>query len=623
MTFLLTFYSKMATIKSIVCNYFKVKVVHMNLQAEIDSVIKETLLKLQKAGTLPEGNWLDNTKIEIPANRDFGDFALNAAMVAAKQCKTNPRNLATVILEALKELPQIKDATIAGPGFINLKLSDEVWDAALKAAILGGDHYGDSSIGNNEKVNVEFLSANPTGPIHVGHTRGAIYGDVLARLLRKNGFDVTTEYYINDYGHQVDILARSLFWRYEELLGRHQNESMPEGQYPGDYLIPVAEALKATDQDKWLDKPETEWLPYFKNAAINAMMELIKDNLKELGIIFDVYTSEKSLIDNHNLEHVLQLMDQKGLLYKGVLAKPQGESDTEEWESKPQLLFKATEFGDDSDRVVARSDGTTTYFASDIAYHYNKFQRGFKKQIDVWGADHGGYVKRIKSAVQAVTEGQATLEVLLCQIVNLEKDGKPFRMSKRAGNFILSSDILKEINADAFRLSILLKSANTQMTFDLSKAKATTKDNPVFYIQYAYARSNSVMRSYQENFGKSADELDLRGQSFLANATEAERNLVRTIAAYPTLIETAGQARAPHLIVAYLEDLAREFHSLWTIGAKTGERFVDKNNPEATNRKMILIRAVQNTLGNGLKTLGVTPQKKMEYQLDSDNETSH
>lgn len=588
----------------------------MNLRSEISRIIQETLVQLQKEGSLPEGDYLSDITVEIPANRDFGDYATNAAMFIARQFKTNPRALAVTISEALKKYPEIVDVTIAGPGFININLSDEVWERALKAAITEGEHYGDSDIGKKEKVNVEFLSANPTGPLHVGHTRGAIFGDVLSRLLKKNGYDITTEYYINDYGHQVEVLGNSLFWRYEELFGHHKGETMPEGQYPGDYLLPVAQKLKEQDGDKWLDAPKEERVEYFKAFAISSMMELIKSNLKDLGITFDVYTSEKSLVVNKNLDRILTLMQEKGLLYQGVLDKPQGETVTDDWESKPQLLFKAKEFGDDSDRVIARSDGTTTYFASDIAYHYDKFMRGFKKQIDVWGADHGGYVKRMQSAIAAVTDGKVDLEADLCQIVNLEKDGKPFRMSKRAGNFVLSSDILQEINADAFRLSMLTKSANTQMTFDLSKAKEKTKDNPVFYIQYAYARSNSVMRSYEEAFGTSADKIDISACSFLKEANKAERNLIRTIAAYPAIIEAAGQSRAPHLIVTYLEELSKEFHSLWTMGAKAGVRFVDKENRLATERNMVLIRAVQNTLENGLKTLGVTPQKKMEYQLN-------
>lgn len=588
----------------------------MNLQSKIESVVQKTLLQLQEQGLLPAGDWLSNITVEIPANRSFGDYATNAAMVVARQFKLNPRTLATTISEALKKCPEMADVSIAGPGFINMVLSDQIWEEALRAAISTGEHYGDSNIGKQEKVNVEFLSANPTGPLHVGHTRGAVFGDVLARLLKKNGYDVTTEYYINDYGHQVSVLGDSLFWRYEELFGRHKNETMPEGQYPGDYLLPVAQKLKDVDGDKWLDAPQEERKEYVKAFAISAMMDLIKSNLKELGITFDVYTSEKSLIDNKNLEKAITLMQNKGLLYKGVLDKPQGETEVEEWESKPQLLFKSKEFGDDSDRVIARFDGTTTYFASDIAYHYNKFERGFKKQIDVWGADHGGYVKRMQAAIYAITDGQVNLEADLCQIVNLEKDGKPFRMSKRAGNFVLSSDILQEINPDAFRLSMLTKSANTQMTFDLSKAKEKTKDNPVFYIQYAYARSNSVMKSYTDAFNDLAENIDISTSSFLKQATLAERNIIRTIIAYPTIIEAAGQSRAPHLIVAYLEDLAKEFHSLWTTGAKAGIRFVDKDNLEATKRNMILILAVQNTLANGLKTLGVTPQKKMEYQLD-------
>lgn len=597
--------------------------ISMNLQADLGEKIKNKLLEMQKSGALPEGNWADYSKIEVPANRSFGDFALNAAMIIAQQCKQNPRQTATTIVNELQKMPEIESISIAGPGFINLKLTDKVWEEALRSSISEGQSYGNSNLGKNEKLNVEFLSANPTGPLHVGHTRGAIFGDVLSRLLKKNGYNVTTEYYINDYGHQVEVLSDSVFWRYEELFGLHNGEKMAEGKYPGDYIISVAEYIKSVDGDKWLKADEEERREYFKDVAIVKMMELIRSNLKDLGIFFDVYTSEKSLVKDGSLEKILALMDKKGLLYKGMLAKPQHEVEDnnsveidEEWEDKQQLLFKASEFGDDGDRVIARSDGSTTYFASDIAYHYNKFNRGFKKQIDVWGADHGGYVKRMKAAVSAVTDGQAELEMDLCQIVNLEKDGKPFRMSKRAGNFVLSSDILQEVNADAFRLSMLTKSANSQMTFDLSKVKEKTKDNPVFYIQYAYARCNSVMKAYTDTFNSNPEDIKLSDISVMENIPEAERNIVRTIIAYPAIIEAAGLSRAPHMIVTYLEELAKEFHSLWTIGAKAGKRFVDASNRAVSDRNMVLIRAVMNTLENGLLTIGVTPQKQMDYKED-------
>lgn len=595
----------------------------MNLQADLGEKIKNKLLEMQKSGVLPEGTWADYSKIEVPANRSFGDFALNAAMIIAQQCKTNPRQIASIIVSELEKMPEIQSVSIAGPGFINLKLVDNVWENALRSAITEGEAYGNSNLGKNEKLNVEFLSANPTGPLHVGHTRGAIFGDVLSRLLKKNGYDVTKEYYINDYGHQVEVLADSVFWRYEELFGLHNGEKMAEGKYPGEYLIPVAEYIKTTDGDKWLNAPEETRKEYFKDTSIDKMMDLIRSNLKDLGIVFDVFSSEKRLVKDGSLEKILNLMDAKGLLYKGILAKPQREIEDnnsveidEEWEDKQQLLFKASEFGDDGDRVIARSDGSTTYFASDIAYHFDKFKRGFKKQIDVWGADHGGYVKRLKAAVNAVTDGQAELEMDLCQIVNLEKDGKPFRMSKRAGNFVLSSDILQEVNADAFRLSMLTKSANSQMTFDLAKVKEKTKDNPVFYIQYAYARCNSVMKAYQDAFNISADTIDLTQISVMNDISEAERNIVRTVIAYPAIIEAAGLSRAPHLIISYLEELSKEFHSLWTIGAKAGKRFVDAANKAYSDRNMVLIKAVCNTLENGLQTIGVTPQKQMDYKED-------
>lgn len=586
----------------------------MNLYKYIETIVKSKLKEIPEIA-----NFIDNDDVnivvEVPKNRDFGDFATNVAMVLAKPMQKNPREIANIVVEKLNEIKEIKSCSIAGPGFINITVEDGLWDKVLNFVLKNKEIYGNSDLGKGEKLNVEFLSANPTGPVHIGHARGAIFGDVLSKLMQKNGYDVTKEYYINDYGQQVKVLGRSLYWRYEELFALHANDEFPEGCYPGDYLLPVAQDIKNKDGDIWLNVSEDKWMEHFKTAGVNAMMDLIRSNLAEIGIVFDVFVSEKYLAESNKVNDAIEVMKKQGLVYEGTLPKPQGE-DIKDWEPEVQLLFKSTEFGDDIDRVVARANGQTTYFASDIAYHLYKYDRGFEKQIDVWGADHGGYVKRITSALNAVSDGKADLEVKLYQIVNLEKDGKPFRMSKRAGNFVLISDVLEEIDADAFRLFMVTKSADSQMNFDLTKAKEQSKDNPVFYIQYAHARSNSVLRKYQETFGAAFNEADYLEAAFYEGSTEIEKNLVKTIADYPSIVETAGKSRAPQILTTYLEELARQFHSLWTVGAKEGVRLIDAENKDISTKRMILVTALKNTIANGLVTLGVKPKESMENNSD-------
>lgn len=528
-------------------------------------------------------------------------------MVLSRDLKKNPREIADLLCPYIKEIPEITDVSVAGPGFINMNVSGKMWERLLKTILTNPQEYGNSDIGHNEKINVEFLSANPTGPVHIGHARGAILGDVLARLLKKNGFDVTKEYYINDYGHQVDVLAHSVFWRYQELFGLHDGESLPEGAYPGDYLIPVAKDIKDKDGDKWLSATEDEYVPYFKKIASAAMMVLIKDSLRKIGIEFDVFTSERKLVESQQVAKTLDYMQSQGLLYKGTLPKPLGEAD-EDWVPTEQLLFKSTQFGDDSDRVIARSNGETTYFASDIAYHLNKFNRGFKKQINVWGADHGGYVKRIKAALGAVTNNKATLDVVLCQIVNLEKDGKPFKMSKRAGNFVMIEDVLEEIDADVLRLFMVIKSPDTQMTFDLEKAKEQSKDNPVYYMQYAYARACSVLKKYDTIFPDSLDTLLQKQYDFLS-ASDIERRLIKMLGDYPAVVESACKNNAPNLLTKYLEEVSAAFHSLWSSGA--GVKLINEEEKTLTDNHMLMVNALKNVIANGLETLGCTLKESM------------
>ena len=579
----------------------------MNVYKLISEKIKDKLQTVPELQTVLGSNSWNNIVVEVPKNRDFGDFSTNVAMVLSKELKKNPREIADLLCPYIKEIPEITDVSVAGPGFINMNVSGKMWERLLKTILTNPQEYGNSDIGRNEKINVEFLSANPTGPVHIGHARGAILGDVLARLLKKNGFDVTKEYYINDYGHQVDVLAHSVFWRYQELFGLHDGESLPEGAYPGDYLIPVAKDIKDKDGDKWLSATENEYVPYFKKIASAAMMVLIKDSLRKIGIEFDVFTSERELVESQQVAKTLDYMQRQGLLYKGTLPKPLGEAD-EDWVPTEQLLFKSTQFGDDSDRVIARSNGETTYFASDIAYHLNKFNRGFKKQINVWGADHGGYVKRIKAALGAVTNNKATLDVVLCQIVNLEKDGKPFKMSKRAGNFVMIEDVLEEIDADVLRLFMVIKSPDTQMTFDLEKAKEQSKDNPVYYMQYAYARACSVLKKYDTIFPGSLDTLLQKQYDFLL-ASDIERRLIKMLGDYPAVVESACKNNAPNLLTKYLEELAAAFHSLWSSGA--GVKLINEEEKTLTDNHMLMVSALKNVIANGLETLGCTLKESM------------
>lgn len=572
----------------------------MNVYKIISNKIINTLKNIPEIQSTTTSEDLNNIVVEVPKIREFGDFSTNAAMVLTKRMKKSPREIADIIVPYIEKIDLIKKVSVAGPGFINIDINDNLWCQLIADIIQNSEKYGDSDMGKNEKINVEFLSANPTGPVHIGHARGAIIGDVLSRLFKKGGFDVTKEYYINDYGHQVDVLAHTVFWRYEELFGKHHGENLPEGSYPGDYIIPVAESIKEKDGDKWLNTSEETYIPYFKQVATSAMMELIKASLKKINIEFDVFTSERQLVESGQVNATLEHMKEQNLLYTGVLPKPLGESE-EDWVPTEQLLFRATEFGDDSDRVIARANGETTYFASDIAYHLNKFNRGFKKQVDVWGADHGGYVKRIKAALGAVTNNQADLDVVLCQIVNLEKDGKPFKMSKRAGNFVMIEDVLNEIDEDVLRLFMIIKSPDTQMTFDLQKAKEQSKDNPVYYIQYAYARANSVLTKYTDIFNANIKDFYDKKYDF-TKSTELEQKIIKMMGDYPAIIESAVRNKSPNLLTKYMEDLSSEFHSLWA--PHSGVKLINQDDRELTDNHMILVSAIKNVIGNGLQTLG-------------------
>lgn len=584
----------------------KSQAIKMNIYKLISGQIKQKLQDIPELAGVSDSAW-DGVVVEVPKNRDFGDFSTNVAMVLTRELGKNPREIANMLLPYIQQIDGIKDVSVAGPGFININISDSMWQDLVNNILQNPDTYGNTDFGGGEKVNIEFLSANPTGPVHIGHARGAILGDVLARLLKKNGFDVTKEYYINDYGHQVDVLAHSVFWRYQELFGLHDGETLPDGAYPGDYLIPVATEIKNRDGDKWLNAPEDEYVPYFKKIATGAMMELIKASLRKIDIEFDVFTSERELVESGQVSDTIKYMQDRGLLYVGTLPKPLGEAE-EDWTPTEQLLFKSTEFGDEADRVIARASGETTYFASDIAYHWNKYKRGFAKQVDVWGADHGGYVKRIKAALGAVTDNRADLDIVLCQIVNLEKDGKPFKMSKRAGNFVMIEDVLDEIDADVLRLFMVIKSPDTQMTFDLQKAKEQSKDNPVYYMQYAYARANSVLKKYENLYPGDLDKLSQNKYDY-ASTTKVEQDLIRLMGDYPKVIESAGKNKAPNLLTKYMEDLSATFHSLWA--PHSGVKLINEDDKTGTDNRMLLVMAFKNVIANGLRTLGCTLKEVM------------
>ena len=573
----------------------------MNLFSEVRTLVVETLDAMVADGDLPSGLNYGNVSVEPPRDAAHGDMATNAAMVLAKPAGRPPREIAEALAVRLKADDRVAVAEVAGPGFLNLILHPQVWHDVVSEAIDAGSTFGHSGIGAGVMVNVEYVSANPTGPLHLGHTRGAVFGDALASLLEFAGYDVTREYYINDGGAQVDVLARSAYERYREACG-HAPE-IAEGLYPGDYLVPVGEALKARFGEEFLDKGEQYWLADVRAFATEAMLDLIREDLSALGVQMDVYFSEKSLYGTGRIEAALDALERRGLIYDGVLEPPKGKVP-EDWEPREQTLFKSTEHGDDVDRPVKKSDGSWTYFAPDIAYHHDKIERGFHELIDVFGADHGGYVKRMKAAVSALSDGKVPLDIKLTQLVRLFKDGEPFKMSKRAGNFVTLRDVVDRVGADVTRFVMLTRKNDAPLDFDFDKVLEQSKDNPVFYVQYAHARVRSVMRKV-EDLG-----LDFSDHPKLEDA--AEFDVARKIAEWPRLVEIAARNHEPHRIAFYLYDLASAFHALWNAGNdKPHLRFVQEGDPEATAAKIALPRAVGVVISTGLGILGVTPVEEM------------
>lgn len=587
----------------------------MNLFRAFQTDIAEIIADLAKSGDLPEDLDTTNITVEPPRDPSHGDISTNAAMVLAKPAGMKPRDIAALIAPGIEALDGVETVDIAGPGFINAGLSDAFWHKQLVRVLEAGTDYGSSDLGENQKINVEYVSANPTGPLHVAHARGAVVGDALVNLLRKAGYDVTSEYYINDAGNQVEQLARSAHLRYREALGENIGE-VPEGLYPGAYMIPIGKELAESLGDGLKDAPEEEWIDTFRNVAVERLLSQIKDDLAALGIKQDVFTSERDLVAAGKVEHVQELLEARGLIYRGVLEPPKGKAAPEDWEPREQTLFKATEFGDDTDRPLKKSDGSWTYFSNDIANHLDKFERGFNTMIDVWGADHGGYVKRMQAAVKAVTAGEGDLDVKLCQIVHLKKGGEPFRMSKRAGNFVTLRDLIDELGdngKDIVRFIMLTRKNDSQMDFDLDKALEQSRDNPVFYVQYAHARCHSVLRNALDVLKESdlAPE-KLAGADMAVLSDTAELDVIRMLANWPKTIEAAAEAHEPHRVAFYLNDLAALFHGLWNKGKDNVRlRFIDENDENATRARLALVVGVATVIASGLQVIGVTPLEEL------------
>jgi len=576
----------------------------MSLYAQYAALLDGVLDELVAEGALPAGIDRRNVTVEPPRDAAHGDLATNAAMVLAKAAGTNPRALAERVRPKLEALPPVDSVEIAGPGFINLRLKSDAWRDELRTILRQGAEYGLSTVGNNERVNVEYVSANPTGPLHMGHGRGAVVGDSLARVLEAAGFRVTKEYYVNDAGGQVDTLARSVHLRYREALGEDIGD-IPEGMYPGDYLKPVGVLLAAEYGDKFVAAAESEWLPVFRDAAIRAMLDLIRHDLALLGIHHDKFASEGELQRAGAVERTMEVLQDKGLVYQGTLERPKSIDSHDEWEPVELTLFRSTQFGDDQDRPMKKSDGSWTYFGSDAAYHWRKAQDA-DHLVNIWGADHAGTVKRVQSAVKALTDGRVDLDIKIVQMVRLFRGGEPVKMSKRAGDFVTLADVVNEVGKDVVRFMMLTRRADAPLDFDFMKVVEASKDNPVFYVQYAHARISSLKR-------KAADAgVDLDSSADLSLLDEEELGLVKRAAQYPRVLESAALAHEPHRIAFYLYDLAAEFHALWNRGNDDPERrFLVENNPQLSRARLELASAIGQIIRSGLDLMGVAAAEEM------------
>jgi arginyl-tRNA synthetase len=582
----------------------------MNIFRYFEERVQAALEALVGEGALPADLDFTRVAVEPPRDPSHGDLSTNAAMVLAKPAGAKPRDLAELIAVRLATEEAVTEVSVAGPGFINLRLDPSFWRSRIPDILRAGAAYGAGDLGAGQAVNVEYVSANPTGPMHVGHVRGAVFGDALANLLEKVGYRVCREYYINDAGGQIEVLARSAFLRYREALG-HEIGAIPEGLYPGDYLKPVGQSLAAIYDKDLLEKDEAEALAIVREAAVEAMMELIRGDLAVLGITHEVFFSELSLHRSGAVEKTLERLENKGLIYIGTLEPPKGEVP-DDWEARPQTLFRSTEFGDDTDRALKKSDGSWTYFAPDIAYHLDKFERGYRTLIDVWGADHSGYIKRMKAAIAGVTGGEAEFDVKVCQMVRLFRNGEPVRMSKRAGDFVTLRDVVDEVGKDVVRFMMLTRKNDAPLDFDFAKVMEQSRDNPVFYVQYAHARIHSVLRNAAEAGGYDLSDATLATANLSRLADEAELSLVRLMATFPRQVEQAALAHEPHRIAFYLDDLAAAFHALWNKGKDDSSlRFIQQEDRDATLARLALIRATAHVIAAGLGILGVEPIEEM------------
>jgi len=542
---------------------------------------------------------------EPPRDPAHGDIATNAAMVLAKPLGRKPRDIAQILADRLKAEAIVETADVAGPGFINLRLKADFWRGRIADILAAGPSYGDCGIGQGQKVNVEYVSANPTGPMHVGHCRGAVVGDALAALLEKAGFEVTREYYINDAGAQIDVLAHSVHFRYLEALGDDIPSDVFAGYYPGEYLKPVGHALAERHGASLRGRDPEYWKPIIRDFAVQAMMDLIRSDLDALGIRHAVFSSERKLHVTGRVEEALGALERQDLVYTGMLEPPKGKLP-DDWEPRPQLLFKSSRFGDDTDRPLKKSDGSWTYFASDVAYHLDKVERGFFRMVDIWGADHGGYVKRVKAAVAALSAGRAKVEIKLCQMVNLLDGGQPVKMSKRSGSFVTLREVVDEVGKDVVRFIMLTRRNDAQLDFDYVKVREQSKDNPVFYVQYAHARCRSVLRQT----GLGAEALASADLARLGHPEELA--LVRMLAAWPRIVETAAMAEEPHRVAFFLSEVAGAFHGLWNRGNDDPAlRFIIAGDSDLTRARVAMVQAVAHVVASGLAVMGVEPVEEM------------
>lgn len=580
----------------------------MNIFHTYHEKVTAILNDMMKAGALPAGMDLSRVKVEPPKDASHGDMSTNAAMVLGKPAGKNPRELGQALADKIAALPGVAETSVAGPGFVNFRLKPSEWQAVVKDVLASGTHYGDSSMGKGEKVNIEYVSANPTGPMHAGHVRGAVIGDTLASLMQKAGFDVTREYYFNDAGTQVDVLARTTHLRYREALGENIG-AIPEGLYPGEYMRDVAAELVKRDGNKWIGKDEAEWLVPVRAFAVEYMMGMIRKDLDLIGIKHDVFSNEREVIENGTLDKVFDILKGMDLIYQGTLPPPKGK-EMEDWEPAELTLFRSSKFGDSSDRPLKKRDGTWAYIMPDIAYHYDKIRRGYKWMINVLGKDHGNYLDKMRPAVAALSDNKATVDVMFCAMVKVLKNGEPVKFSKRSGNIITLREMVEEVGAGVVRFFMMTRTPDTELEFDYAKVIEQSKDNPVFYVQYAHARCYSVIRNAREMF--KMQDFDFASADMTRLKSEDELKIIRLMAGWPRFVEAAAEAREAHRVTTYLHDLASEFHAFWNKGRDDATlRFLHENDKDLSLARLALVKSVATVIASGLAVMGVEPVEEM------------